>query len=369
LPTARAADDPQIGPILEAWKHRLGRLKTVRYTLTGTVEAKDELSVPSGFKRPSPKGGVRPTLPLKAVILIDLSAKKYRVERTEEFLSASHGDYISRISITAFDGKNYQTAFPRELNDLGPKEAELSISSGNLRQATVDSLFWPVFAAHGLVATVNRTLRPDQLPLEHDLEEFEVRGAETLAGRNCVVLRSIPLNAPQMLMDEFWVDPDRGAAIIRHVYYSRKNPWYRTDVEHESTAFGWLPKKWTLTWTVGGKVASISRLQVEKTEFNPPVRTEDFTLPIRPGMIVQGNQYPAPGTGLDPDYPARSHYRVDQGGALETLDQKGFTTAEGKLLPPQPSGRWRWWAGGSLLVLAITVVIGLKRRSPARSGG
>lgn len=368
LPSAigQPAPEPKVAQTLSDWKVRLQRFQSVRYTISGVIERVNDVELPPHLKdRVLPGPPDLKQKPLKYVLLIDIAKKRIRLEETEPVPSLARDKWVPRLRYTAYNGDVFQQALPRESNGRGPDEADVSISKGNLGDRQVAGCdLWPVFMAHGVVPTADSPLRVDRLPTEHEPDELRVRGTVAHAGRSCVVLRTDPTGTMPNISDEFWVDPDRQSAIARHIYYSGGSPTFRLDVEHTQTPHGWLPKKWTHTTTVEGKVMTIIRLTVDSVEVNPALREEDFTLPLKPGMIVTTYDYPESGKGLDTARPAKGKYRVGADGELESMEpQTGFTTTKGIQLPPERGPwRWLWWGIGAVCVLVVVLLIGARLR-------
>lgn len=364
--TGQPPADAKVAQTLADWKTRRERLQSVRYTLSGVLERVAEREIPPELKGsviPDPPGGKEKRLEFK--ILLDFVNRRVRVEDTQPVPSLARDRWVPRLRVTAFNGTAYQQAHPREKNDRGADEADISISKGNLGdREVVESDLWPVFMAHGVVPTVDSPLRVDRLLVAHEAEDFVVRGTVSHTGRQCVSLGTNPTGSTPNLSDEFWVDTGRQSAIVRHVYFQGKKPLFRLDVEHAETPHGWLPKKWTHTTTMGGKVMTIVRWTVDSVEANPILREEDFTIPLKPGMIVTTNDYPASGKGLDTARPAKGKYRVGAGGELESMEpQTGFTTTTGIQLPPERGPwRWLWWGIGAVCVLVVVLLIGVRLR-------
>jgi hypothetical protein len=353
---------------LADWRNRMDRVQSVRYTVTGTVETKKEV-IADLLKGLAGKKNIvippeSPPSPIKAVVLIDLTKKRFRIDQSETIFSQASKRYVPLVKTIAYNGKTYQTAIPREQNESTPSDPDVFLSKGDLEQMSVDVFFWPVFEAHGLVPTVNVPLRPDKLPIQHELDELDARGMIEHGGRRCAVLRTEPLNVNVALSDEFLVDQSRESAILRHIRFNGTNPWYRLDVTHHDTPHGWLPKSWTVTWTTGGHVATVHRLTAVSFEVNPQLREDDFTLPIKPGMIVYTDEYPAVGTGLDPERPRNGTYRVEPSGRWVELNSKGFTTIEGVELPRNSRRGYWWWVVGvaGTTVPVVAVMAWLRKR-------
>lgn len=363
---------------LKDWQNRLKRVRSVRYDLRGTEESKNNAVHLADSVKEAAQWGLKVIIPpdaktpINVTVLIDLAKERFRIEESTLIFSQSQKRLIPRVRTVAYDRKALQTLVPRDMNERGRDDPDIGLSEGDLHQQTLEAYLWPVFAAHGMVPTVNGTLRPDRLPVHHELEEFELRGTIEHLGRSCVILRTEPINAHPSLADEFWVDPAREGAIARHVYFGGKNPWIRIETNHQETMHGWLPKSWTCTWTPGGLVAKIQRLTVESIEYDPRVSAGDFTLPIKPGMIVETHSYPALGSGLDPTKPSTATFRVDPSGEWAELHSKGFTTTEGVQLPyKRPRKAWWWIAGlitGAALMLAGAAWLWRRRRARGSAG-
>jgi hypothetical protein len=167
------------------------------------------------------------------------------------------------------------------------------------------------------------------------------------------------------LFDELWVDGNQSSAICRYVNFNGSNPWLRFDIKWTKRAFSWWPQEWTLTWTRHHKVCRVHRLQVETFEPNPEVEDSYFTFEIKPGMKVRVAEAPPPESGLDPRHPASKMYVVSPSGSWEQLWAKGFTTTDGKLLPPERGSLWYYFAiAGGIALAALAYVM---RRSKARA--
>ncbi len=349
--------DAGLAKVFADWKQRQERFKTARYTLVGTTQFKDQ---PLQLGDPALPAG-DPARPTQAVLLLDLERKRFRLESSEDVITEGRG-YARRVGTKAFDGKALYELTHREANGFGSDGPDLAIAKGSLSQQQVDAVYWPVFFAHGIVPTLHSPLRPDKLPTTPDPEEFEVRGTQALNGRPCLVIRTEPLAGGQgSSTDEYWVDTSRDGAIVRYVQFTGSNPWDRLDVEWTRDDAGWRPDRWSLTWTVNGKVRRVYKLRVERFEANPAVADSDFTISATPGMNVLVHEYPELGTGLNPAYPAGRTYHVSPSGAWEETSAKGFTTLAGEQLPP--TGRsWVWWAVAAAAVVVIAAEAWVIRR-------
>jgi hypothetical protein len=253
-----------------------------------------------------------------------------------------------------------QAYYHRDLNGIEQVDGpDLTIDKGKQTQPGFDSHVWPLFFAHGIVATVQHELRADDLPTTYDPDDFEVRGRLPFRGRTCTIVRTMAMPGMGQIFDEFWIDLNQRSAIYRHVYFSGSNPWFRTDVDGKQTDFGWWPNQWTLTRTSNGRVRRIHRLRVESFEPNPAVADGDFTLEAKPGMkVVVAESTPPSGKGLNPVFPATTTYLISASGSWQEVSARGYTTLDGRVLPPHRGQAWIWWtvlatAGATALVYYI----------------
>lgn len=333
----------QITKTLSDWANRHERFKSVRYVVRGEIEQKN---LPAGSK-------LSPKRPVKYVVLLDFVHGRSRIEKNSSGRAASQDRYIPRVGITAYDGTTHQQSVDRKLCELGPKNPDVCLVKGPLDLMPIDHYVWPVLFAHGVVPTVNKPARPDRLPVEHTADEFELRGEIRHAGNGCIVLRTDPAASTPFLVDEFWIDPAKDSAIARHTYFAGKNPWFQFDITYQNSERGWMPLSWIFAHSKGNKLIEVVHFTVEQLEANPTVTNDDFVLPISPGSIVQTQNFPEPGKGLDPLKPANGSFRVAADGKWITLEESGFTTAEGMPLPPEPRNqRWVWWTYASLIGIA-----------------
>src|SRR5205823_1478576 len=108
-------------------------------------------------------------------------------------------------------------------------------------------------------------------PTDHDAEDFIPRGTAVQGGQACSVLRTEPSGSSPSLKDEFWIGQGTESSIVRHVYYNGSNPWFLLDVKSRANEGTWLPEKWEMTHSRGGKVVKAYRLIVKSFELNPVI--------------------------------------------------------------------------------------------------
>jgi hypothetical protein len=344
----------QIAKTLSDWEARYKRLQSVRYVVSGNAERKDR---PADSKLPALR-------PVKYVVLLDLVRGRTRLEINRSGPDANFEMYIPSVSICAYNGTRLQQNIDRNATELGSKSPDVCLTTGPLNLMTLDSNIWPVLFAHGVIPTVNKPPRPDQLPAQHAAEEFEYRGEVRHNGSTCILLRTDPVASIPYLVDEFWIDPTKESAIARYTYFNGTNPWYRFDITYQKSENQWLPNSWIFAHSIGNELFEVTHFTVDQLELNPAVTDADFTLPISPGSIVLTQNFPETGKGLDPFKPANGLFRVAANGKWITLEESGFTTAEGLQLPPESrSFMWVWIVTAliGVAVIATTVFLYLRR--------
>jgi hypothetical protein len=203
--------------------------------------------------------------------------------------------------------------------------------------------------------------------LAFDPDDIDVFGRQNLHGENCLLVRPQPFagiaaGGRVKMPTEIWINRQQKGAIHRRVSYTGSNPWSLLDVSWKNTDYGWWVDQWSETWFLSGRVRTIIRLRVESFEANPEVSDQDFKLPAEPGMIVKVYEGPPPGKGLDPSMAASRTYRISTSGAWEEIAAKGFTTLEGKVLPPERRGKWLPWTIAGGLAIAALLFYAVSRR-------
>ena len=344
-------DDP-VGRTLAAWEARQGRVKTARYTLTGTWESPSRTR--SG----------------KVVVLLDLARGRFRVE--DDFESPIDGVPQVYQPTTTFDGREFRLGYPLDRpwrSPVGINDLDIDRRSGPLAPGvTPGRRLWPLLYAHGLVPDIEYLRGFNRPRWAYDRGDFVPAGRHPLAGRVCDVVRTEPTETEPPGLTEYWADPGRDGAILRTVALSGQTPTDRTDITWRETRAGWGVAGWTeLSLSDGGRPAAGRwRYAVDEAEFDGPVADAEFTVPVLPGMrvrVVESDD--RPGVIL-PGYRA---YEIAPDGRWVEVRGRGAYTADGVEPPPRPG--WGWWqwaalAGGVVVAGGGGVWAWRRRRSPAR---
>jgi hypothetical protein len=353
---AQGTDD-RVRRVLADWQARQGAVKGVRYAVAG------ESIVPRGscvdpltgrpLVPPSPPQDI--VEPQDFILTLDFVQKRCRLELSQQLYHAATGEMIPRKTTTVYDGTVLGTEIPRSDNSspAAPRPASdpdvtltRRVGSGKaLDMATIHGLA-PLLLAHGLIPRL--LVRPgfDDKP---NAEDFHVHGQAGYAGRVCLVLRTHPLRSgSDSVVDEFWIDPERSSAVVRHLSYIKTRVANDWEIEGQALSFGWVPARWSLTVRNGaGHVTKVIRLRVTEATPDPPMGDADFYPVILPGMNVleaTGEQGMSPGTW----------YRVAENGKWIEIGNEagkprfplGLTAAAVVLLGCAVLGVWYLWRYG-----------------------
>jgi hypothetical protein len=255
----------------------------------------------------------------------------------------------------------------RAVNELGDDDPDATISRGPLRHAQVDSLLWPVLAAHGLIPTAREPARMDRLSPGLTAHDLYLGGTVALGGAQATIALSEPADAKPPMIDEYWVALDREAFVLRHVCRAGRRPFIQVDAEPARSEHGWMPVGWAHTVYSGDEVQEVTKLKVTRLEVNPQVEDTDFDLPVPPRALLWVQENPESGEGLDPSRPALTRYRVGPTGRWEKLNEVGFTTLDGVEQPPRSSWpTWSYLLIGSAVLAIVAVLVWYRRHKSVR---
>lgn len=365
MPQPLRAEEP-LKQMLMDWKSKSDKYQSVRYTLLEVEQPKEGMPTPKYLKTPAVPAKTTERK-VRTHLTVEFTTGRFRHEQSELATNGSKGPQPD--SLLVYDGKAIKTWNRRTPEKYTGKQPNLIIGTGNLRHVTVEAVYWPVFEAHGVIPTANYPLRLSQLPLEPEAEEFRFLGNVFHDGRQCRLVRTEPINSVPELFDEMTVDTSQRSLILRHVYFSGKNPWLRLDTTFRVERDDYVPSGWTLTWMVAGKTARVTRVTVEEVVFNPAVGGEGFDVVPGPGDVISSNAYPKAGIGLDPARPATTVTEVQSDGSVTQVSQSGFWTKEGIEVEASPSQLW-WWVGGvGALSATVGVLFVIRRRKRLFRGG
>jgi hypothetical protein len=358
------AEDARLEKVLADWKARRERVRDARYRVEG------ERIVPRGaFTDPDTGAPLDPPQPPKDTrcpkkqrIVLDFVRQRHRIETDEMALSSQTGKLFRIYNVNTFNGNEFKEALPRAENDsadrpFGAQRPELTIGTGDFRGVgAFVTENWPCLFGHGALPTLVDFPHPGELRLEPDAEMLSIHGNATHDGRNCLILRAHPQTYSVTTIDEYWVDVERGSAVVRYVTYSESQPVLDLQLTYEETPSGWFPEKWEVTRRQrGGKAFAVERMRVMERELNANTAEAEFDIPVRPGMVVQKVRY-GEKAGAPTSLPAEQRtFRVGEWGQWNEI----VNGVE------RPNLSWLVWvlvAALSALALAGLGVFAVRRR-------
>lgn len=354
-PLRAQPDGGQLERVFKDWEKRRERIQRVRYVVKG------QRIIPKGSHTDDMGRPYVPPRPPEdiaqkddTVLLLDFAGKRFRMERDWQSYSADNR-LRSIVRRSIFDSKSLHNDFPREINARvgnvrGPQEPDVSILKNYASHRplkTVDAYsLSPLLHAHGIV---NQFTLASSFVDKPDIDDFHVHGRGVHADRACLVLRTFPApSGTASCFDEYWVDPARDSAILRHAQYFNGKLRTNKDVTYQQTSHGWLPLSWVGTTRDlnGRRLINVARLRVEEFTIEPAVTDTNFQVEIKPGMIINEDDYAASASEKNRLGYQRKLYRVSAGGSWEEIGSRG---------EPLPNrARWGW-----LGLLAVPVVAAL----------
>jgi len=309
------------------------------------------------------------TIPVDAVVLVDIVGGRTRIEETSRAISRDNTRWVPEFRIRTYDKKDYRTLRPAERNEPIPGPLHVAIETGNLGVEQVDSRLWPVFITHGIVPTSNALVRFDKLPTDHDPNDFRVTGPVVHERRSLVALKTDPVATTH----EIWADPARHGRVYRLTRWvgGGRTPSLRLDLRYREDAGKTVLDGWTLTGYLGGQPSVMSKYRVTSVEINPPLTDAQFTIPVVDGMKVTEAEFPPRGSGLNTNVPRTRTYTVEPGGIrVPSGNSEEFRTWDGEVVTPTIWARWGWWlVGGAGAVIVIVVTAIRRNRHRALSAG
>lgn len=292
---------------------------------------------------------------LKQDFLLDFHGRRYR--RAYQEIQA--GKLASWVQV--FDGKKtYGSKIDLPIEraaDVRP--TRMSIISGGDKVNWFTSEWWPYFMSQGFILTAAdrhyywHDIRP---PL--DRENLFMRGSENAGGRTCEVLRTFPLGSKQNAQDfEYAIDQEDGSVRRMTLRIGEKKE-AEIRMSYRRAGERMVPVRWVNEWasTRSQKVWRSETMKVTAVEYASAVDDQTWTLMAEPGTIVQERQYPSgPINILDNKVEKTTTYQADDSGRFVEGEVVG-----GTFRPRRP---YLWWAAGGVVLLALLVGWGLRRRA------
>jgi hypothetical protein len=238
-----------------------------------------------------PKYGVAPEhkAPVDRSWALDIAGNRFRTEIKTEIFYEGPNKYHPRWWHVVFDGKTV-----REHNldvsanhaDYGEQQAEFYIEPETTSHC-FESFDIPVFLAHGIKAAYGvKAVDAMKRPLH--VEKYSLHDHGVVDGRDCVIVRADPTQAPPRI-NEFWVDAERDGAIVRfrQLRTATGAVTVEADIDYQKTPHGWYAGGWkTARYGSKGELLQANSVTVSEFEMNEPLDESVFKLEPRPGMYV-----------------------------------------------------------------------------------
>jgi hypothetical protein len=335
-------EDPNsvIKDIKHDWEEKQKNRRNIRCALTGTAIVPkgmytDDDDLPEGI------GGEIPPKdtynPIKISLILDFANGRYRKHVEHEVFNLSLARFVHKEEDNIYDGQAFNYYNPESKHG---ERIQANVIEGVRPAAKETSNFFfgywefPMLFAHGLGAIVPD---PRAFP-ETKTQEFTFQGNVVQDSNRRVVLRVQPDPSEKRLIDELWIDRERGSVITRWIRYSSGLVQIHTDIEYQQTPDGWMPKLWNGSHYYGkrkGKTGKSKKGQVVNTlsssfklsvidlKVNSDVTSADFEIKTSPGMIVRDYNNGGGLFKVEKDG-SRTQIEVDQNGMIRERHRRLF---------------------------------------------
>lgn len=295
FPSAVKGDDDTVRKIVESWRERRDQVRSLR---ARTVE---EVLVPKGANSGFaglPPGPIPPAdyrYENSMTVVLDFEANRFRKETRGQTFQIDLGRFRPRYKVVNFDGIRVSAFFPKE-EQTGdgytppPTDVDAAIGRADLSGPLIyfghEEL--PLFLSCGIV---NRAPDARKLQASIDPGQLHEHGRAVFNDRPCVVLRSAVEPTAAKGFDELWVDVERGAAILRWRTYWGDYLANEVDCTYEQRELGWVPVRWRVVrYFPKGGVDKAGTITLRDWQINSAIDVNEFTLPLKPGMLVRDDE-------------------------------------------------------------------------------
>lgn len=366
--------DPRLAKVLADWQKRQNAFRSVRYEvrgerkiLKGAYNAFEPIyqQVPAlRSDQPIPSQELAGAFSL--TLLLDFEKGRHHRKIREPVFHAKSGEFRYREREDTFDGSSAKGVAPREKNPgLSKTQPDSWVVSGNMKNNEFNADYYPIFFGHGRIHTVFEPIIAGHLRNKPNPDYLYVHGTGVHEERTCLIVRTQTLKTATTSFQEYWVDPERESAILRHVSYCNSKPRDDITIQYRKTLASWLPDRWRAPLYIGNNLIFTDTMRVEKLELVPGVQDSDFQVEIKPGMIVEERtDLPTKHPLVNPESKI-SIYRLHEGGEREELPDPAHRKGDQYQQHLRRQQLWSWvWI--VLPVLAIgAFLIWMRRRGRA----
>ncbi len=342
----------KVKAVFDQWDKRTHAAESVYYKLSGNrIHFAGTRFGPGGGGLP-PGVKIGPAgfpeedteVPLEVEWLIDFRTGRFSRRESTKVLAVPLMKYVPYVNVTTYDGESVVSWRPRDENNSavhqrGKFSPDIHLwKSKDVGTFVTNDYDLPILYAHGYESLKSNDLTEHPLSRQKGIR---LNGESVIAGNRCHVLSWT--NKAQV---NFHVDarPEYLGAIRQYEFQSNGKTQVLSEIEWQQTEQFVYPVSWEIVASAeNGKPKWKTSLTVQEFKYNPEVQNEDFTIPIRPEMIVNRR---SDGKRL----------RVESDG--KSLKEIDFI---GESLPVQKQFPWIWVQATGLLVIALAVFLKLKR--------
>jgi hypothetical protein len=297
---AQNKDDAIVKQVLEGWAKRRTAMKTVRYTIEGTLlQAKGSLTFPEDPEVPPllranfPPNDI--TFAKTQQFTFDFTKGHSRRVISDRVLIQATGKFVPRYVVWTCDGEKTTRHEPNDRNaseDNKPsaKQVELVIYKQSPRlMFTSDCI--PILLAHGFpILYAGAFDERDLFKQRLSSIQFREHSRRQQDGRELYVLRSVPEVSTHGVYNEIVVDPSQDFAVrswsrvVDGLVSSQSSITYQNDHGY------WLPKEWQFDYYHKIEHKRLfersERMHVKNIEIETSVPASQFQPEMKPGTIV-----------------------------------------------------------------------------------
>ena len=298
---AAPADDEILAEIHAGWERRRAAIQAVEVLMEGTatrptgsvsLDAPKFMTPPEIHDKPFPHEDY--TYPVKVRLLVDFETNRIRTDRHDQIFYMDALQFRPTHEIWMYDGEHVQQLSPREGNTgMGyvPSDYQPELTYGKPPETSLYLTFdyEAVFLACGRLPVGSRASF-DRFTQPEEPKAIEVHGRESYGGRDCILVRTASADFAKELVNEYWVDVERDAAVLRARLHRFGRLGEEMEIEYEAGDAGWMPVR-IVSSSFGvsdpPRVKLSEELRVTSLVVDPPLDDAEFHVETEPGMIVR----------------------------------------------------------------------------------
>jgi len=271
-------EEDTLAEIRIAWLRRYKATRNVRCIVSGSrLTPKDQYGGTEDHKTK-----------LGRTWILDPQRNRFRIEHRSDLFRTDKRKWYPDWDDIVLDGQNikhHQAGITATRKEWAEQQPEFHIHPKNYQFFEIFDC--PIFLSLGVrPAYGTESDSTMKRPLHSDT--YKLHGQGTIDGRKCDILRTVP-QQPRVRTDEYWVDLERDAAILRWRQF--RNPEgivdIECDIDYQKTPHGWNPAKFrTVCFGSNGKLVQENTVTVSAFSMNEELDEGLFRLEPKPGMYV-----------------------------------------------------------------------------------